>query len=132
MSNETPTEPTSEERRSFDDGVREILLVDARYTAEAYMLVVEALAFTCHHLERQGHVTGRELLEGFRKCVLRQFGPMARVTLAEWGIQRGEDVGNIVFNLVNHGMLRKTEEDSIEDFSGAYDFFEAFEAPFSP
>ena len=132
MSNETPTEPTHEARGSFEDGVREIVRSDARYAAEAYMLVMEALAYTCQRLERQGHVSGRELLEGFRKYVLKQFGPMALVTLAEWGIERGQDVGNIVFNLVDHGMLRKTDEDSIEDFAGAYDFHEAFEAPFVP
>jgi uncharacterized repeat protein (TIGR04138 family) len=132
MSNETPTEPAHEARRSFDDGVREILREDARYAADAYILVMEALAYTCQDLEREGHISGRELLEGFRKYVLRQFGPMARVTLAEWGIERGEDVGNIVFNLVNHKLLRKTDEDSIEDFAGAYDFHDAFEAPFTP
>jgi uncharacterized repeat protein (TIGR04138 family) len=132
MPNETPTEPTSEERRSFAEGLDEVLREDARYAREAYVLVMEALAFTCRDLEREGHVTGQELLEGLRKYVLQEYGPMARVTLSEWGIARGEDVGNIVFNLVNHRLLRKTDEDSIEDFAGGYDFHEAFEAPFEP
>ena len=114
MPNETPTEPTSEERRSFAEGLDEVLREDARYAREAYVLVMEALAFTCQGLQREGH------------------GPMARVTLSEWGIERGEDVGNIVFNLVNHRLLRKTDEDSIQDFAGGYDFYEAFEAPFEP
>jgi uncharacterized repeat protein (TIGR04138 family) len=132
MSNETPTEPTSDERRTFADGVEEIVRVDPRYTREAYTLVMEALAFTCHDLEREGHVTGQEVLRGFRKYVLREFGPMARLTLGEWGIERCKDVGHIVFNLVEHRLLRKTDEDSIEDFTGGYDFGEAFEAPYVP
>ena len=130
MSNETPTEPASEEHRSFSDGVEEILRVDQRYAHEAYDLVVEALAFTCHDCEREGHVTGQELLEGLRKYVLKRYGPMARLTLSEWGIQSCEDVGNIVFNLVNHRLLRRTDEDTIEDFTGGYDFRTAFEAPY--
>jgi uncharacterized repeat protein (TIGR04138 family) len=130
MPNETPTDPLSEERRSFAEGLEEVLHEDPRYTREAYFLVMEALAFTSRDLEREGHVTGRELLAGLRKYVLREYGPMARHMLGEWGLNACEDVGNIVFNLVNHKLLRKTEEDSIEDFSGGYDFHEAFEAPF--
>jgi uncharacterized repeat protein (TIGR04138 family) len=132
MSNETPKESTSDERRSFAEGLEVILRADPRYEREAYAFVMEALAFTCHELERQGHVTGQELLQGFRKYALREFGPMARVTLGEWGIAQCEDVGNIVFNLVEHRLLRKTDEDSIGDFSGGYDFSEAFEAPYVP
>jgi len=132
MSNETPTEPTSEEHRSFAEGLDEILRADARYEREAYTLVLEALAFTCQDLGREGHVGGHELLEGFRKYVLRDFGPMARITLSEWGINRCEDVGNIVFNLVEHRLLRKTDEDSMEDFVGGYGFSEAFETPYVP
>jgi len=131
MPNETPTEPTSQ-HRSFADGIDEILRDDPRYAREAYTLVMEALAFTCQDLERDGHVSGGELLKGFRKYVLKEFGPMARVTLSEWGIERSVDVGHIVFNLVEHNLLRKTDEDTIEDFAGGYGFREAFEAPFEP
>jgi len=132
MSNETPIEPTSEEHRSFAEGLDEILRADPRYEREAYTLVMEALAFTCQDLVREGHVSGQELLLGFRKYVLREFGPMARITLSEWGLNRCEDVGNIVFNLVEHRLLKKTEQDSVEDFAGGYDFCEAFEAPYVP
>jgi uncharacterized repeat protein (TIGR04138 family) len=132
MPNETPTESPKEQSRSFEAGLEQVLAEDRRYAREAYYLVLEALSFTCRELEREGHVTGRELLEGLRKHVLKEYGPMARVTLSEWGIERCEDVGAIVFNLVNHNLLRKTDEDSIEDFSGGYDFREAFEAPFEP
>jgi len=126
MSNETPTE----QGRSFAAGLEDVLREDPRYAREAYYFVMEALSFTCRDLEREGHVSGRELLKGLRKYALGEYGPMARVTLAEWGIERCEDVGNIVFNLVGHNLLRKTDEDSIEDFASGYDFHEAFDAPF--
>ncbi len=132
MSNETPTEPTREQGRSFAEGLEEVLREDRRYARDAYYLVMEALSFTCRDLDREGHVSGRELLDGLRKYVLNEYGPMARTVLSEWGIECCEDVGHIVFNLVNHSLLRKTEEDSVEDFAGGYDFGEAFEAPFEP
>jgi len=132
MSNETPTEPTREQGRSFAEGIEEVFREDRRYARDAYYLVMEALTFTCRDLQREGHVSGRELLDGLRKYALNEYGPMARTVLSEWGIECCEDVGKIVFNLVNHSLLRKTEEDSVEDFAGGYDFGEAFEAPFEP
>ena len=42
--------------------------------------------------------------------------PMAKRVLAEWGITCCADIGCIVFNLVNAGLLGKTEDDSLEDF----------------
>jgi len=41
-------------------------------------------------------------------------------------------VGEIVFNMVEHKLLSKTDEDSREDFRSIYTFKEAFERPFRP
>ena len=40
--------------------------------------------------------------------------------------------GEIVFNMVDNGLLGKTEEDSKEDFLNVYDFDKAFRDPFRP
>ena len=71
-------------------------------------------------------------MEGMREYALQEFGPIARRVLSEWGITECVDFGNIVFNLVNEGLLGKTDEDSIEDFMDGYDFTEAFLHPFRP
>lgn len=52
--------------------------------------------------------------------------------LNSWGIRQCADFGQIVFNLVNKDVLGKTDEDSIHDFDGGYDFETAFRAPFHP
>ena len=57
---------------------------------------------------------------------------MALRVLNTWGLKRTEDIGEIVFNLVDSGKLRKTAEDSRKDFSGGYDFADAFAVPFLP
>jgi uncharacterized repeat protein (TIGR04138 family) len=78
------------------------------------------------------HVTGQQLLDGIREFALTQYGPMARTVLNEWGIRRCEDFGDIVFNMVEQGLLSKTDQDSREDFKGGYDFDSAFVWPFLP
>ena len=117
---------------TIDDLLAPILKVDTRYTAEAYLFVREGLDHTVRQLEKPRHVTGQELLEGIREYALQEFGPVTKRVLSEWGINECQDFGNIVFNLVNEGLLGKTDEDSIEDFMGGYDFTEAFIKPFRP
>ena len=58
---------------------------------------------------------------------LARFGPLAKDVLNFWGVRATEDFGNIVFNLVEAGLLLKTKEDSLADFIDVYDFDAAFE-----
>ena len=103
---------------------------DSRYTVEAYFFLREALDYTVRSLDKPRHVSGQELLDGIRKYALSEFGPITRRVLSEWGIHACIDFGNLVFNLVEEGLLGKTEEDSIEDFTPGYDFEAAFIEPF--
>lgn len=112
--------------------LKEILRRDPRYSEAAYEFVRTGLDFTVRRLKKPRHVSGGELLEGLRQFALGEFGPMTKTTLAEWGITRTEDVGEIVFNLVEFGLLGKTDEDSRADFAGGYDFDQAFRQPFQP
>jgi len=121
----------------FFRAVTEIRAKDPRYDAEAYAFVREALDYSVKILDRpktesRRHVTGQELLDGIRQYALREFGPMALTVLNTWGIEATEDIGEMVFNLVESGILRKTEEDKREHFADGYDFHEAFAKPFLP
>jgi len=115
------------ERIDFFRVVEEIVAKDPRYKVEAYEFVMRALNYTQRKLERPRHVTGRELLEGIREYGLDRFGLMSRTVFENWGVRKTEDFGNIVFNMVDAGLMSKTEEDSIEDFKDGYDFEEAFD-----
>ena len=121
---------------NFDDGVEGILAKDPRYRPDAYSFVRDALDYTQKGIPRErregAHVTGQELLAGIREYTLAQFGPMAITVLEEWGITRCEDIGEIVFNIVEAGVFSKTETDSREDFRNGYDFDDAFRKPFLP
>ena len=121
----------------FHEALRKILDRDARYAPEAYFFLREALDFTIKLLKKPDkgparHISGAELLDGIRQFALQEFGPLALRVLTHWGIRRCEDFGEIVFNLVDSGVLGKTEEDRREDFAGGYTFDQAFGAPFRP
>jgi hypothetical protein len=57
---------------------------------------------------------------------------MALLVLNEWGVSRCEDFGEIVFNMVEHDLLARTDDDSRDDFKGGYSFEEAFRQPYLP
>ncbi len=122
---------------NFDEVLQRITRQDRRYHREAYLLLREALDYTQKRLgeskrSEPRHVSGQELLAGIRDYVLEQYGPMAKMVLHEWGIRSCEDFGEMVFNMVDHGLLSKTESDSRNDFKGGFDFDEAFSKPFRP
>lgn len=122
---------------NFDEVLEKMVTKDRRYHRDAYFFVREALDYTqkkvCKNNKRQvRHVTGQELLDGIREYALEQYGPMASTLLEEWGLRQCEDFGEIVFNMVEHALLNKTDSDSRDDFKGGYDFVEAFQKPFWP
>lgn len=122
---------------TFENTLALVIAKDPRYQRDAYLFVKDALDHTQKVVlkENKGemrHVTGQELLGGIRDYALAQFGPMTQMVFEEWGIKRCEDFGEIVFNMVEIGLLGKTEKDSREDFASGYDFSEAFRKPFLP
>lgn len=123
--------------RDFSEVIDEILRDDPRYAKNAYYFVRTALDYTVRVITEKarrpvGHITGAQLLEGFRVYTLEQFGPMSFTVLESWGVRETMDVGAIIFNLVEYGILGKTEKDSQEDFKEVYSFAEVFEKPFLP
>lgn len=74
------------------------------------------------------HVTGQQLCDGIRQYALAQFGLMSKVVLNSWGIFSTSDFGEIVYNLINVGVLKKSPQDRRSHFDGVYDFDEAFDS----
>jgi uncharacterized repeat protein (TIGR04138 family) len=121
----------------FAEALDSIVASDSRYHRDAYVFLRDALDFTTKQQKKiKGttvrHVAGPELLDGVRQYALREFGPMVITVFDCWGIRSCEDIGHMVFNLINAGIFGKTDQDSIEDFKNVYDFEAAFVKPFSP
>lgn len=122
---------------NFEDILDRIVETDKRYSRDAYIFLREALEFTQKAISKANknqvrHITGQELLNGIREYALAVFGPMSKSVLEEWGIRTCEDFGNMVFLMVENNLLRKTEQDTLEDFKTGYDFEDAFRKPFLP
>lgn len=113
---------------AFRDGVMDrIRLRDARYDERAYLFVLAALEFCQQRLPERRHLTGQELAAGCRDLALARYGVLARTVLEHWGIRTTADLGEVVFTLVDLGLLMSQPNDSKEDFVGAFDFHEAFD-----
>lgn len=102
------------------------------YHEHAYRFVFAALRLTQDRLgrnrenEESGHISGRELLEGVRILGQKEFGMLASQVLKHWGITATDDIGRIVFELIESGDMRKTDQDRLSDFFAVYDFNKVF------
>lgn len=121
----------------FEQSVVSILKRDKRFDPHAYFFLKDALDFTLKRIaESNGgqarHVSGPELLAGFRDCALEQFGPMASTLMKEWSIRKCQDVGDMVFHLIEEQVFGKQDSDTREDFSEVFDFEASLVTPFLP
>lgn len=126
--------------------IAKLLKVDRRYKIDAYAFVFEALNYAHTQLgmgaehpaeaeaeeeeeteevspkEAERHLTGQQLCEAIRQYALEQYGYMAQCVLNSWGVKSTGDFGEIVFNLIGIGQMRKTSDDQREDFDNVFDF----------
>ncbi|MBM3856620.1 MAG: hypothetical protein FJ390_01495 [Verrucomicrobia bacterium] len=122
----------------FQEAVEKIVTRDQRYRLDAYLFLREVMDFAVKRQKKQRkelrpmHVSATELLEAFRLLALKEFGPMAVTLLKYWGIKNSSDVGQIIFNLIEAGVVGKTEDDTLASFSNGFDFEKAFVHPFLP
>ena len=115
---------------------------DPRYPIEAYYFVREALAFAADSMElgtdpglpgyeeevnrTDRHLTGQQLCEAIRQFALNQFGYMAQVVLQSWNIHDTSGFGDIVYNMIGIGMMKKSAHDRRSHFEDVFDFEEVF------
>ncbi len=121
----------------FEKSVVSILKRDNRFDPHAYFFLKEALDFTLKRISDSNggqarHVSGPELLEGCRDYALEQFGPMASTLMTEWSVRKCQDVGDMVFHLIEEQVFGKQDSDKKEDFSEVFDFTDSLIVPFLP
>ncbi len=90
---------------------------DTRYSRDAYGFILSTLEF--HHSKTSdvGHIPASELAQSVAELAIMKYGPMAKSVLEHWGIRTSFDVGTVVYNLIELGILAKDEEDSLDDFA---------------
>ena len=90
--------------------------------------MLAALEFAQTRLPARRHLSGGELAWACRDLAREQFGMLASAVLTHWGIQTTDDFGQIVFMLIDVGLLARQPADRLEDFERVYEFAEVFKA----
>jgi len=89
---------------------------DSRYQLDAYDFVLNGLEFYLTRLGEKRHVSGQELSQGLLVFAQKQFGPLAQNVLDKWGVTKTDDFGNIVYNMIEIGIMSKQPEDALDHF----------------
>jgi uncharacterized repeat protein (TIGR04138 family) len=108
-----------------DDVLARLRRRERRYHERGFLFVLAAIEFLQEKLPQRRHVSGPELAWACRDLALEQYGLTARSVLAHWGITTTRDLGEIVFALVDVGLLSTQPGDRVEDFEGVYDLTDA-------
>ena len=108
-------------KKDLVDIIDEIRDHDDRYRREAYLFIMQSLHEVVRSLSQPRHVSGQELLGAVIEMAHQEFGPLAHTVFQEWGLKEGRDVGQVVFSLVEAGVLGKEPADNIADFEGGID-----------
>src|SRR5262245_17587161 len=127
-----------------------LLAEDRRYKLEAYQFVGAGLEYSQEVLglgkpgprsrrKQDGeegervvrHVSGQDLCLALKRFAHAQFGYLAKLVLASWGIHATNDFGEIVYNLIKIGKMSKSETDRREDFDNVYNFEKALVKEFA-
>ena len=116
-----------------------------QYPVDAFLFVKRGLDFTVRRVhgeldetetldaavipdpdDTSRHVSGAQLCWGLRDFAIDQYGLLARTILKRWQIRESADFGRIVFAMVENGLMLKTDDDTLSDFTDIFDFDEAF------
>jgi uncharacterized repeat protein (TIGR04138 family) len=112
---------------AFRDGIMDrIRLKEPRFDERAYLFVLGALEYCQQRLDERRHISGKELALACRDLALEKFGVMAGLVLEHWGVRSSADLGDVVFTLVDLGLLMSQPSDSREEFADVFDFDQAF------
>jgi uncharacterized repeat protein (TIGR04138 family) len=113
---------------AFREGIMDrIRAREPRFQEHAYLFVLGALEFCQARLPVRRHISGRELAEACRDLALERYGVLAQLVLEQWGVRSTADIGDVVFTLVDLGLLISQPNDSRDEFIGVFDFGETFE-----
>jgi len=120
----------------------QLLQEDQRFKLEAYQFVRDGLQYAQEVLQLgekrptsqpssegpkvEQHLTGQQLCEAIRQYAIGQYGLLAKTVLNSWGLHTTGDFGEVVYNLIRVGLMKKSKSDRREDFDDCYDFDTAF------
>jgi len=122
---------------TLEDELKTVTVRDARYSIDAYEFAFAALEHARRSQYRASrllvrsrarrkvpsrHVTGQELCYAARDLARGLYGRLAYLVVSGWGLKSTSDLGAVVYNLIDAGILNTSPDDRREDFDDVYDF----------
>lgn len=113
----------------FEQHVRQ----DGRYAPAAFEFLYQGLElatqtkYGAENRPKARHVTGQELCHALRLLAIERWGLLAREVLRQWNIKRTRDFGEMVYLMVDLGLMGRQDSDQRADFDDVYNFDAAFE-----
>jgi uncharacterized repeat protein (TIGR04138 family) len=111
----------------FWGAVERIREHDDRFEQGAYTFVMQALEYTMQRIGERRHVSAEELLEGLLLYARERYGLLALDVLRNWGVETPSDIGRMVYQLVEAGVLKRRDCDHLADFDVGYDLESALQ-----
>lgn len=96
--------------------IEEHCLVSGKYTPDAYEFITASVISQVRQLTEHRHLSAAEVLSGINRKLNEDFGFLAPEILKEWRIRSASDIGEIIFDLIELGILAASEDDKRSDF----------------
>jgi len=90
------------------------------YPYEAYQFIILGLEFLLLKSGYSQHTKAKTICLNLVDFAHHQFGPLAWHVLQKWGLRTTNDLGNVVYELIDMKILAKSESDSPQDFTGLF------------
>ncbi len=119
--------------RNFAEAVEAIIKQHPQYHTEAYFYMHRAMERASSHFSSNGqrrHLSAEELYLACCTQALEEYGPLAIKVLENWGIHSAQDMGQIVYKLIEVGIFSSQPEDRLEDFYPLPPLCELLEQPY--
>jgi len=97
------------------EGIRQVSEDKKKYPVGAYVMIYNTL----HWLQekgQQGHITGPDLARAMFFYTIDSCGLLAKLVWEQLKISRSEDIGEMVYHLVDANLMGKMPTDSQSDF----------------
>ena len=100
--------------------IAHILEKDESYPEEAYEFVTNVIHFATKNQDQKEdssrHIGAKKIIKATVEYAVKEYGFFAQEVLLSFNIIKAMDIGNIVFNLIEVELLRKSDDDSLKDF----------------
>lgn len=91
------------------------------YDSKVYGFTLMALQKVVEDIGEKRHLQAAELANGVVELAHDEFGPLASEVLQSWGLETTEDLGEVVFAMVETGIMGARKEDRQADFEELFD-----------